>query len=375
MDDTMGAVSQSTERQVTGKLGSPEIRRLVEQFVRRRVPAGEVDDIVQTVLCDALASDAIPSDDDQLRRWLMGITRHKVADFHRGGARAGRHEELGEAPAESAPLEARAMARWAEKQTEGDAEAERTLDWMAREGGGEKLAHIAADAKVSPELVRQRVSRMRRFMRDKWAAELAAVAVVLGMALVLWWVLRRDEPTATPVPQPAPEHVLDPRLEKAHELRKEALAECDRSEWQKCLAGLDEAAKLDPEGDRDAAVQDARREAAAALEEQSKEQTKEPVQTKEPEKEPAPPRSVDSSSTPPAPPPPPKPQNIKQPPSDKEKLIEEKKRASKPEATPPPSPPPAEPAPPQAPLPEEKPRKGGKKGGTTDSDAKKSTDL
>jgi DNA-directed RNA polymerase specialized sigma24 family protein len=320
MDDTMGAVSESAERQTSGRLASPEMRRLIERFVRRRVPAGDVDDIVQTVLCDALASQSVPDDDEQLRRWLMGITRHKVADFHRGGARGGRTEELGDHhPADAPPLEARAMARWAEKQTEGDDDAARTLDWMAREGGGEKLAHIAADAKVSPEVVRQRVSRMRRFMRDKWAAELAAVAVIVTAAVVLWLVLRKDEPVAQPLPQPAPEHLEpDPRMEQARELRQGALRECERAEWQRCLAGLDEAAKLDPEGDRDDVVQDARREAAEAM-----------SQKKGPETKNDGPRTDESSKPPPvAPPaPPPTKQTPKETkkPSDKESLLDKKK--------------------------------------------------
>ncbi len=76
-------------------LASAELRNLVERVVRKRVPEPEVDDLVQTVLCDAVASRSLPDEPEQLRRWLVGIARHKVADFHRKRSR-GQHVALPE---------------------------------------------------------------------------------------------------------------------------------------------------------------------------------------------------------------------------------------------------------------------------------------
>ncbi|MBW2457256.1 MAG: sigma-70 family RNA polymerase sigma factor [Deltaproteobacteria bacterium] len=279
--------SAADNTNVAAKLSSPELRSLVQRLVRRRVPEVDVEDVVQTVLCDALASaktsagradDTGPAldDEEQLRKWVVGITRHKVADFHRRGSKA-KHVELpeqleGEAP----PHSAREWARWAEEQAGEDTEDRRTLNWMAREGGGEKLAHIAASERLPATQVRQRVSRMRRFMKRQWVAELAAVAGVGLAVLVVWYLTRDPVPVAKPVPDvvpvpdtaPAPIMPADPRVERAHQLRADALRECDRKAWERCLAGLDEAARLDPGGDEDAQVQGARAAASQALEEQ-----------------------------------------------------------------------------------------------------------
>ena len=247
-------------------LSSPELRRLIEQVARKRVPAVEVEDIVQTVLCDALASSNAPKDAEQLRKWLVGITRHKVADFHRKGS-GGRKVELpDQLEAEPEPHSAREWADWADQQTEGDEQAKRTLGWMAREGGGEKLAHIAEDEALPHAQVRQRVSRLRRWMKRRWAAELAAVAAVLLSILVAWYLLRKQEPIAKPIPTPAPDVLPkppqeDPKLEWAHHLRSDALRECECEAWQRCLRGLDEAKRLDPAGDKDGAVVKARKQA------------------------------------------------------------------------------------------------------------------
>src|SRR4029079_5354135 len=78
--------------------------------------------------------------------------------------------ELPEIEASPAPIEARELARWAEEQAGSTRDAKQTLAWMAREGEGEKLESIAAEEAVPAARVRQRVSRMRRWMKERWAA-------------------------------------------------------------------------------------------------------------------------------------------------------------------------------------------------------------
>jgi DNA-directed RNA polymerase specialized sigma24 family protein len=254
-------------------LASAELRKLIEGMVRRKVPEMDVDDVVQTVLCDALANKEPPEETEQLRRWIAGITRHKVADFHRKGSRA-KHVELPEQlEGEEPPLAARDLAEWADKQTEGDPDDKRTLDWMAREGGGEKLAHIAASERLPATHVRQRVSRLRRMMRQRWAAEIAAVAAIVIITLIAWEMMR-DDPVTTPepvpeiIPDPAPPRVVDPRLAEAERLRGKALDDCGNELWQECLDGLDAAKALDAEGDASDEIQKARAAANDKLEEQ-----------------------------------------------------------------------------------------------------------
>jgi DNA-directed RNA polymerase specialized sigma24 family protein len=245
-------------------LGDPALRRSLEDFVRRRVPSSDVDDVVQTVLCDALAAPSAsrPTDPTELRRWLLGIARHKVVDLHR---RAHREPpaELPDIEAGPPPIEERGLARWAEEQAGSEHDAQKTLAWMAREGEGEKLEAIAAEEKVPAARVRQRVSRMRRWMKERWAAELAAVAMLTVLALAAWWLFReeRQGPDAPPTIAPEPPTPLD----RARTLRADALKACDRGEWRPCLDGLDQARGLDPDGEQAPAVGAARTRAEDAL--------------------------------------------------------------------------------------------------------------
>jgi len=249
----MPEVTFSLER----ALASHETRRQVERFVRRRVPASEVDDLVQTVLVDALAAASPPDEEAAFKRWLMGVARHKVADHHRRKKRQPTTAELGEhIEGERPPLDARDLSRWAERQTDGSDDDARTLEWMAREGAGEKLAHIAEDEALPATMVRQRVSRLRRFMRARWKEELAAVAIVTG--IVLWWQLRRDPEPQAVVPIP---DMVDPELlreERAARLRQRALVDCAAERWDACEEGLDAAASLDAASDGRTDVQQAR---------------------------------------------------------------------------------------------------------------------
>ncbi len=240
-------------------LGDPALRRALSDFVRRRVPPSDVDDVVQTVLMDALAATNAPTDPRELTRWMLGVARHKVADLHR---RAHREPptELPDLEAAPAPIEELELVRWAEEQAGSSRDAKQTLAWMAREGEGEKLEAIATDEQVPAARVRQRVSRMRRWMKERWLAELAAVAALGIVAVVAWGILSRGErPEATPRTAPsAPSLPIGPEppnsIERGRALRADALERCKREDWAGCLDGLDQARGLDPVGDQEPAV-------------------------------------------------------------------------------------------------------------------------
>ncbi len=277
-------------------LAEPAMRRMLEDFVRRRVPASDVDDVVQTVLVEALAAPVRPRDAEELRRWVVGIAKHKVVDHHRRQSRE-TAAEIPDLPVGPPPVEARALAQWAEKQAGPSSDAQSTLEWMAREGEGEKLETIAAEEKVPAARVRQRVSRMRRWMKERWLAELAAAAALAVVALLLWRLFRKEEPITQPVPdRPAPSSVPDPRsLDRARALRDVAFQACDRSAWQECLDRLDEAKALDLAGDGDERVGAARARATEAL------QQKAPAPTATPKDAPPPIQQKTAPTSTPAP--------------------------------------------------------------------------
>lgn len=163
------------------ELADAGLRRSLTAALRRRVPAREAEDLAQTVLCEALASPRLPSDPVELRRWVVAIARHKIADFHRRGRRLvpGEVEALDpvdpRAPA-GETLEARELleeiARVAGESEDGGRGA-RTLGWLVREHEGEQLREIAASEGLPATLVRQRVSRLRRALRARYAGLLA----------------------------------------------------------------------------------------------------------------------------------------------------------------------------------------------------------
>ncbi len=233
-------------------------------MIRRRAPSSEVEDLVQSTLADALASTRAPDDPDELRRWVFAIARHKIADHHR---RSGREEprELPEIEATSAPHSARDLMRWAENALPDGEKAKETLDWMLREGHGEKLEAIAAEARMPAPVVRKRVSRLRQHLRERWALDVTVAFVAITLASGFWYYQSRHAPI--PIAKEAPSAFVPQvsRLDKAKELRRQAFDQCEHSNWQDCITALDQAADLDRDGDADSRVGEARRKALDGL--------------------------------------------------------------------------------------------------------------
>jgi RNA polymerase sigma factor (sigma-70 family) len=242
-------------------LSDPSLHRDLLRYARRRVSEHEADDVVQATLTDALAAERGPDDPEEVRRWVYRIARNKIVDHYRRGKREQLSEpENGEAAAESAPVSARDLLRWAEKELPPNSDAEHTLEWMLREGDGEKLEHIADDAQLPAPRVRQRVSRMRKHYRARWAAQLAAAALFAALLVAAWFILRKASPGEDDI---AREDVPS-ELDRAREIRRRAFEDCDRARWDACLRGLDEAKQLDPAGDSAARVGAARTRANAS---------------------------------------------------------------------------------------------------------------
>ena len=249
------------------RLADPRLRREVEAVVKRRVRSDEAEDVVQAALADVLSAARVPEDAEEFRRFVFAVTRNKVFDHFRRRVREVPEEDDLEATASEESLSARDMLRWAEGSLP-DSEAEHTLEWMLREGDGEKLEQIARDANLPAPRVRQRVSRLRRFLRERWAAEL--MLGTLGLALltpIAAFYYRQWFPPAEVVergPELRPEPPKSP-AEQGRELRRAALLRCPEGDAKDCLAGLDRARLLDPAGDTAAEVVTARRAAAARV--------------------------------------------------------------------------------------------------------------
>lgn len=196
------------------RLADPGLRRAVEAAVRRRVRGDEAEDVVQATFTDVLAAPRLPEDDEEFRRFVFGVARNKVFDHFRRQRRDPETLEEGDAEGGEQPLSARDILRWAEGELP-DSESQDTLQWMLREGDGEKLEHIARDARLPAPRVRKRVSRLRKLLRERWAAELmlAGLLVALGALGALYYfkfgrnpddVVKREPPRSVPSAPPAP---------------------------------------------------------------------------------------------------------------------------------------------------------------------------
>jgi RNA polymerase sigma factor (sigma-70 family) len=199
------------------RLADPLLRREVEAAVRRRVRGDEAEDVVQATLADVLSAAAVPDEPEEFRRYVFGVARNKVFDHFRRQRRQGEELDEHNAAAPEPPLSARDILRWAEGELP-DSESHSTLEWMLREGDGEKLEHIARDARLPATRVRKRVSRLRKLLRERWAAELMLIGVLmlLGGLGVWYWLGRGKNPDdfvkrepLRPVPSALPQ--LQPR--------------------------------------------------------------------------------------------------------------------------------------------------------------------
>ncbi len=250
-------------------LADPALNERLTRFVRAKLGDSDAGDVVQATLTEALAAKSAPESEEELTRWVFGIARHEIADHFRKRRREvpadlEDHDE-GEPPPSG---NATGLMRWAERELPPGSENQKTLEWMMREGEGEKLEHIAEESNVPPARVRKRVSRLRQHFRLRWAAAIAAA--VVAIVLIVLALRRREGDIVAPLPPretaPLPSIVPAPSPEqRANDLRELAFDDCAHDRWQTCVDRLDEAKGLDPAGDTTERVQNARKAATKAL--------------------------------------------------------------------------------------------------------------
>jgi len=198
---------------------NPNTRHRLHAYVRRRGLSDSADDVVQTVLCDALAVEAIPADAAELPRFVTGIARNKVADEHRRRARwrDAAMPELASAPAH----EASDLLRRIEGELDEPGERE-TLSWLMREHAGDSLYEIARERALTPATLRQRICRLRRQLRARYLAPLA-LALGLGVGINVW-LANEAEPPNIGVESPLAAYAGDWRIVRVEPERYASLA-------------------------------------------------------------------------------------------------------------------------------------------------------
>jgi RNA polymerase sigma factor (sigma-70 family) len=239
-------------------LADPTLREGLLKYARRRLPPAEVEDLVQSTLTEALVAANAPSDPGDFRRWVRGIARHKIADSYRRRGRVLLGADVDQNAAEPRTSTGE-LRQWIESELPKTEHARATLHWLLREGDGETLDEIARDVDLPAPRVRQRVSRLRRHFHARWLALGAAgLLCLLGLGALLQHAL---QPAVTP-----PGIAREPRLpfEQARLLRDSGLQHCAAGDYPECIAALDRAKALDPDGENASAIREARAAAARA---------------------------------------------------------------------------------------------------------------
>lgn len=165
-------------------LAEPALHQSLSAVLRRKVPHADVEDLAQTTLCEALEAERLPDEPGELKKFVLGIARHKAADHHRRAFRS--PVMLAEAADPVAPslgneVEARALLGRIAESVANDHREQETLDWIVREHEGEPLGEIARTEKVEAPAVRQRVSRLRRMLRARYAGVLVLLLGLGGL--------------------------------------------------------------------------------------------------------------------------------------------------------------------------------------------------
>ena len=170
--------------QLLDYIADPATRSSLHAYVRRRGLGDSADDLVQTVLCDALAVEAVPERDSELPRWLTGIARNKVVDEQRRRARWKRAELSDDLEAPRSSDARDLLRRIADEVVEP--EERRALDWLVREHQGDSLYLIALDQALEPSTLRQRICRLRKSLRARY---LTPLVLALGLGLGSAWAV------------------------------------------------------------------------------------------------------------------------------------------------------------------------------------------
>jgi DNA-directed RNA polymerase specialized sigma24 family protein len=237
--------------------------RTIRKIGRRcGFPQNELEDLVQIVWLELKSSWAkCPRVEPGLSKYINGVARNTANGIIRkrrddattGAKRFGSlDEETATAPV-NLTLSDRAMAhQLLDKARNRDPEG---AEWMVRtKMQGESFPEVSEDVGQPSDRIRMRVNRLIEWLRE----HAGVVSLILLFVLCIAVNLFKAKPKTGPdtADSTAPQN-LTPK-QTATLKRDAAFAACDVSDWTKCAALLDQAKALDPAGENDARVRDAR---------------------------------------------------------------------------------------------------------------------
>jgi DNA-directed RNA polymerase specialized sigma24 family protein len=256
-------------------IASSDARNAVVAVLRRRrIAPNEIDDLTQDVLTRALLVDPPPPTLQQCIGLLRKMAQQAAIDSIRQRASRGRfdagpseradeHPAAGTDSATDHPVQRQRRLALVRSQIESGAITTRQASMLAMVADGASRAEIAEHFAVAEQTVKNELAVARKTAQDSWRLRASAglIAIAAIAAALAFWLTPRTRMAGEigPDGDTARTRHDDPR-DQGRLIRKKALDDCNAHAWGDCLAGLDTAAELDPDGDRDEAVQRARTE-------------------------------------------------------------------------------------------------------------------
>ena len=243
--------------------------RTIRRIGRRcGFPRNELDDLVHIVWLEVKRCWArVPRVEPDFSKYVFRMTRNIAIDEMKkrrddamtGAKRLGSMEE----ETATAPVNLTMSDKVLADQVLAKARGRDPLgaEWMVRtKMQGETFPEVSEDVGHSAEAIRKRVDRLISWLREN----AGIVSLVLMVVLAAGVAIFRPRPTTGPstADSAAPQN-LTPK-QTATLKRDAAFAACTLEEWSRCATLLDEAKALDPAGENDARVRDAREAIARA---------------------------------------------------------------------------------------------------------------
>jgi DNA-directed RNA polymerase specialized sigma24 family protein len=253
----------------------PEVTRAIEGTLSRAGLRGaDLEDHRQIVLERALVVAEPPGGLGECIALVQRIARDAVVDALRRKRRrskldAGPCDDADERPAADRGdavdrIDERRQLEFVRGVLESPAISSRQATILEHVAAELPQPEIAAQMNLAHSTVRNELAEARRRVRSSWALFAAAAFVIVGIMLFQ----HEPDEVGSPPPEPPPSATPhEPTPPASLDLRRSALAACDRQEWITCLRDLDAARRLDPEGDYAPAIQTAREDAKRALDE------------------------------------------------------------------------------------------------------------
>jgi DNA-directed RNA polymerase specialized sigma24 family protein len=238
-------------------------RMVAHLHFRKGVPAQDVEDVWQDTFVRAMRARSHPAIGTNFVPWFRAYSNFGALNyFEKRKKRTGREtvdEDMDRYAEEAPPSHPRIPA----VEEEYDASSEQVQGILAARAQDVPVQSIAEEYGVTQWAVYQTLRRYRERVENRWAATTSGL-VAIALAFFFGRVQTDSRPVIDVAVNDKPMPVLAPPLDPS-EVRRYALDLCDRGEYQACLDRLDRAARKNPEGDRAAAVQAARKHAREKL--------------------------------------------------------------------------------------------------------------